>query len=284
MAIKKNKPTTPSRRFITTTVYKDVLTESTPHKPLTRGGKRHVGRNSQGRITTRHKGGGHKRKYRAIDFTYAKKDISAKVETIEYDPNRSGFIALVCYKDGERRYVLVPEGMKVGDTFLVSEKAKVVRGNRLPLGNIPVGTFVFNIEIKPGAGARLVRSAGNHAEVIAQDAGYTHIKMPSSEIRKVLSLSWASVGEVSHPEHRLITIGKAGRSRWLGKRPTVRGTAMNPVDHPHGGGEGRAGRGHRRARSKWGKPTGKGQKTRKPKKYSNKLIMARRKVGKRRGK
>lgn len=276
------KPTTPGRRGMSTVSYKKHLTASKPHKSLTRGEKRHVGRNSQGRITTRHKGGGHKRRLRDIDFMYNKFDIPAKVETIEYDPNRSGFIALVCYKDGERRYVVAPKGMKVGDTFTVSEKAKVTRGNRLPLSEIPVGTFVYNVEIKPYGGAKLARSAGNAVEVVAHDGGFAQLKMPSSEIRRVNVHAWASVGTVSNDEHKLVNIGKAGRSRWMGKRPTVRGSAMNPVDHPHGGGEGRAGRGHRRARSLWGKPTGKGQKTRKPKKYSNSLIVSRRKVGKKR--
>lgn len=267
---------------MTITSYKTKLSGATPHKPLVKGGKRGVGRNSAGRITTRHKGGGHKRRFREIDFVYDKHDIKARVETIEYDPYRSGFIGLVCYEDGERRYVLLPQKVKVGSTLLVSEKAPKKAGNRLPLKNIPVGMFVYNIELKPGAGARLARSAGNYAEVVAQAGGFTHVKLPSSEIRKIIDSAWASIGEVSNEEHRLVTIGKAGRSRWLGIRPTVRGSAMNPVDHPHGGGEGRAGRGRRRAVSKWGKPTGKGQKTRRSKKYSNTFILERRKVGKRR--
>ena len=254
-----------------------------PHKALTRGGKQAHGRNAHGRITTRHKGGGHKRRYRLVDFKMDKRDIPAKVESIEYDPYRSAFIALVCYADGERRYILAGRETKVGDTFLVSEQAPVKPGNRLPLARMPVGTFVYNIETRPGAGGVLVRSAGMHAEVVAQDAGYTQLKMPSSEMRKVFSGAWATVGEVSNEEHRLVTIGKAGRARWLSRRPVVRGSAMNPVDHPYGGGEGRAPRGTRRAKTKWGKPAGKGQKTRRPKKYSNKLIVARRKVGKKRG-
>jgi len=279
--MKINKPTTPSRRHMTGINYRDFLTASEPHKALTKGGKRGVGRNAFGRITTRHKGGGHKRRFRDIDFKYNKINIPAKVETIEYDPYRSGFIALVCYNDGERRYILAPKSVKVGDEIIVSEKAKLKAGNRTTLKNIPVGTFVFNVEIKPQGGAKIARSAGNFVEVIAQDAGYTHLKMPSSEIRKVLDTCWASVGEVSNDEHKLVTIGKAGRSRWMGKRPTVRGSAMNPVDHPYGGGEGKGGRGLRRAKTKWGKPAGKGQKTRTPKKYSNRLIVRRRKVGKR---
>lgn len=279
--MKKYKPTTPGQRGMTRVSFKK-LTVSKPFKKLTKGKRRSVGRNSQGRITTRHKGGGHKRLYRNIDFLFNKRDIPAKIETIEYDPNRSGFIALILYADGERRYMLLPQSLKVGDQIIVSEKAPLKPGNRLKIKNIPIGTFVYNIELKPEGGAKLARSAGNHAEVIGQDTGYTLLKMPSSEVRKVLENSWASIGEVSNEERKLVNIGKAGRNRWLGKRPTVRGAAMNPVDHPYGGGEGKAGRGHRRARSKWGKPTGKGQKTRKPKKYSKILIIKRRRVGKRR--
>ncbi len=278
--MKHYKPTTPGRRGATRISYKEKLTASAPLKALTRGGKRAVGRNSAGRITTRHKGGGHKRRWRDIDFGYNKVNIPARIETIEYDPNRSAFIGLALYADGERRYVVIPKAVQVDDTFTVAEKAPIKPGNRLPIGNIPIGTFVYNIEIKPQGGAKLVRSAGNFAEVIAHDAGYTQVKMPSTEVRKILSTAWACVGEVSNDEHKLVTIGKAGRARHKGRRPTVRGSVMNPVDHPHGGGEGKAGRGHRRARSKWGKPTGKGQKTRTPKKYSNKLIVRRRKVGK----
>ncbi|OGD67650.1 50S ribosomal protein L2 [Candidatus Campbellbacteria bacterium RIFOXYC2_FULL_35_25] len=280
--MKINKPTTPSRRHMTGINYRDFLTASEPHKALTKGGKRGVGRNAFGRITTRHKGGGHKRKYRQIDFKYNKFNIPAKVETVEYDPYRSGFIALVCYEDGERRYVLAPKSVKVGDKMIVSEKAELKAGNRVMLKNAPVGTYVYNVEIKPLGGAKIARSAGNYAEVIAHDSGYMHLKMPSSEIRKVLDTCWASIGEVSNDEHKLVVIGKAGRSRWMGIRPTVRGSAMNPVDHPYGGGEGKSGRGLRRAKTKWGKPSGKGQKTRTPKKYSNQLVVRRRKVGKKR--
>lgn len=279
--MKKYKPTTPSRRHMTVIAYKDFLTAAEPHKPLTKGGKRHVGRNSDGRITTRHKGGGHKRLFRDIDFNYRKIGIPAKVETVEYDPNRSGFISLVCYRDGERRYHLLPKAIKVGDIIVSSPEAGVKVGNRLPLSKIPVGTFIYNIEVKPESGAKLVRSAGAYAEVVAHDNGYTALKLPSSEIRKVLDTCWASVGEVSNDEHKLVNYGKAGRSRWKGIRPTVRGTAMNPVDHPYGGGEGSQGRGTRRPKTKWGKITG-GRKTRTPKKYSNHLIVSRRKVGKRR--
>ncbi|NTV44635.1 MAG: 50S ribosomal protein L2 [Candidatus Yonathbacteria bacterium] len=275
--MKHYRPTTPSRRGMSTVTYRGVLTTDTPHKKLTTGGKRSVGRNNAGRITVRHKGGGHKRSFRDVDFTYDKKDIIARVETIEYDPNRSGFIALVCYRDGERRYVLAPKGMKVGDEFIVSDNTEAKTGNRLPLRKIPAGTFVYNVELKPGAGARIARSAGSFVEVVANDNGYTHLKMPSGEIRKVIDTAWASVGAVGNEEYKLRSFGKAGRSRWMGIRPTVRGTAMNPVDHPHGGGEGRQGRGRRRAVSLWGKPTGKGHKTRRAKKYSDKFIVSRRK-------
>lgn len=280
--MKKYKPTSPGRRGMTVVSYKEVLTsnKNQPHKRLVRGKKSTGGRNSAGRTTAFYRGAGNKRKYRDIDFTYDKKDVSARVERIEYDPYRSGFIALVLYKDGERRYVLAPRGWKPGAEFVVSESAKPQRGNRLPLQNIPVGTAVFNIELKPGAGARLARSAGSGAEVVAHDAGYTLLKMPSTEIRKVLSTAWATVGTVSNEEHRLVTLGKAGRARHRGLRPKTRGSAKNAVDHPHGGGEGRAPRGHRRARTAQGRPTGKGQKTRRPKKHSNKFIVSRRKPGK----
>jgi len=274
--MKNYRPTSPSRRQMTSVTYRGVLTASKPEKSLTKGFKRHVGRNNQGRITTRHKGGGHKRSYREIDFIYNKKDIPAFVKTIEYDPNRSGFIALVFYKDGEKRYILAPKTVKVGDEIIVSEKAPLKPGNRLFLRNIPVGTFVYNIEIKSGGGAKIARSAGVFAQVMANNEGYTHLKIPSGEIRKVPENCFASVGEVSNEEYRLVNIGKAGRSRWLGKRPTVRGSAMNPVDHPYGGGEGRQGRGTKRPKTMWGKVTG-GRKTRHPKKYSNRLIVFRRK-------
>ncbi len=278
--LKKYKPTSDSRRHMTNVLYRKILTTQDPHKALTHGFKRDVGRNSFGRITVRHQGGGHKRLYREVDFMYNKFNIPAKIATIEYDPNRTGFIGLVNYADGEKRYVLLPKSMKVGDTFMVGESAALTPGNRLPLKKIPVGTFVYNVEIKPGNGGKMVRSAGSFAEVVANDAGYTHLKMPSTEIRRVNEACWACVGEVSNDENRLVNIGKAGRSRWLGIRPTVRGTAQNPVDHPHGGGEGRQGRGLRRAKTRWGKPSGKGQKTRTPKKYSNLNIISRRKVGK----
>jgi large subunit ribosomal protein L2 len=276
--MKKLKPTSPGRRNMSVIEHKKTLTTSKPEKSLTRGRKRAVGRNSAGRITTRHKGGGVKRKYREIDFKYNKKDIPAKIATIEYDPNRNGYIALLNYADGEKRYILAPQSVKVGDELLVSENAKVKTGNRLPLSKIPVGTFVYNIELKPNNGAKLVRSAGNYAEVVAQDEGETHLKMPSTEIRRVPASAWASVGEVSNPEFRLRNWGKAGLKRKKGIRPTVRGSVMNPVDHPHGGGEGRQGIGLRRGpKTRQGK-LAYGVKTRKPKKYSNRNILQRRKT------
>lgn len=265
---------------MTTVSFGGTVTTNEPYKPLTSGRKRDVGRNNAGRISVRHKGGGHKRLLRDVDFTYTKR-VPARVETIEYDPNRSGFIGVLVYRDGERRYALLPKSVTVGSTIETAETATVAPGNRMPLWHIPLGTFVYNVEIKPGQGGKLGRAAGTYIEVAARDQGYVDLKLPSSEVRKVPETSWATVGEVSNDEHHLRVIGKAGRSRWLGIRPTVRGTAMNPVDHPHGGGEGRQGRGLRRAKSLWGKPTGKGQKTRKPKKYSNYLIVSRRKVGKR---
>lgn len=278
--MKTYKPTTPSKRHQTTVSYRGVLTASKPQKSLTKGFKRSVGRNNQGRITTRHKGGGHKRLYRDIDFMYNKKDIPAKIMSIEYDPNRNAFIGLAVYADGEKRYVIVPKSIKVGDKFVVGEKVPLTLANRIPLKLIPVGTFVYNIEIKPGNGAKLARSAGVFAQVVANDGGYTNIKMPSTEVRKVSENCYACIGEVSNSEYKLQNFGKAGRSRWKGIRPTVRGSAMNPVDHPYGGGEGAQGRGLRRAKTMWGKPSGKGQKTRTPKKYSNMWIVSRRKVGK----
>lgn len=279
--MKQLKPVTKSSRGTTRIEYRKLLSGHKPEKSLMKGKKRMGGRNSFGRITTRHQGGGHKRNYRIVDFKFDKKNIPAKIASIEYDPFRTGFIGIAVYRDGEKRYVVLPQKMKVGDEFLVSDTAPIRLGNRVPLANVPVGTFIYNIETKPGAGAVLVRSAGNYAEVVAQDAGYTHLKMPSTEVRRVHGSCWASIGEVSNEEHHLVKIGKAGRSRWMGIRPTVRGTAMNPVDHPHGGGEGRQGRGHRRARTMWGKPSGKGQKTRRPKKYSNVFLVTRRRVGKR---
>lgn len=265
---------------MTTLPYRELLSGDQPSKALMRAKPRRGGRNAFGRITTRHQGGGHKRRLRDIDFLFDKKNIPARVETIEYDPFRSAFIARVLYADGARRYITAPKGMKVGDSFTVGEEVAVKSGNRLPLGKIPVGTFVYNVELKVGGGGIIARSAGNFAEVVAHDAGFTLLKLPSTEVRKASDLCYASVGAVGNEEYNLVNIGKAGRSRWMGIRPTVRGSAMNPVDHPHGGGEGRQGRGLRRAKSMWGKPTGKGQKTRTPKKYSNPFIITRRRVGK----
>lgn len=281
--MKTYKPTSPSRRHMQTINFKEFLTAKDPVKALTHGGKRQVGRNHHGRITVRHKGGGHKRLFRDVSFSYDKRDIPFTIKSVEYDPNRSGFIGLAAYRDGERRYVLLPKGVKVGTTLLAGAAAPVAMGNALPLKKIPVGTYVYNIEVKPQGGAKIARAAGIFAQIIGNDAGYTQIKMPSSEIRKVHEECFATVGQVSNDEHWLVNSGKAGRSRWLGIRPTVRGTAQNPVDHPYGGGEGATGRGLRRLKTRWGKPAGKGQKTRTPKKYSNVFIVTRRKVGKAKG-
>lgn len=279
--MKRYKPTTPGRRGMTSVTYRGVLTESKPQKSLTKGGRRGSGRNSFGRITTRHKGGGHKRRFRDVDFKMDKVGVPARIDSVEYDPYRSGFIGLLVYADGEKRYTLLPQDVKVGDTIIASEDAEITPGNRLPLRKIPVGTFVYNIEIQPRGGAKLARSAGNFAEVQSHDAGYTQLKMPSTEIRKVLESSWASVGEVSNSEHGLVKIGKAGRNRWKGIRPTVRGMAMNPVDHPMGGGEAR-GRGRRKhKKTKQGKIVDPGKKSRRANKYSDKFIVSRRKSKKR---
>ncbi len=276
--MKKYRPTTPSKRNEVSIEYRKVLTASSPLKSLTKGGKRNVGRNNQGRITTPHKGGGHKRSLRDIDFLYNKIDIPAKITSVEYDPNRTAFVGIAVYADGEKRYVVLPKGVTVGHTFIVSEKAPVEVANRLALKHIPVGTFVYNIEIKPGAGAKLARSAGTFAQVAAQSEGYTNLKMPSGEVRKILDEAYATVGSVSNEESKLRNLGKAGRSRWKGIRPTVRGTAMNPVDHPHGGGEGVQGVGLRRGpKTRHGKQA-YGVRTRTPKKYSNDLIVSRRKT------
>lgn len=260
---------------MTTVSYRGVITTNDPYKPLTRGFKRGVGRNAFGRITSPYKGAGHKRSYRDIDFTYDIMDIPAKVQTVEYDPNRSGFIGLVAYRNGAKRYVLLPKSMKVGSMFVVSEKADLEVGNRTKLSSIPVGTFVYNIEVKPRAGAKLVRSAGVYAQVVAHDNGFTSIKLPSTEVRKVVDTCFASIGEVSNDEYRLRNLGKAGTARHLGRRPKTRAMAKNPVDHPYGGGEGAQPRGTRRPKTKYGKTTG-GRKTRKSTKYSNVHIVSRR--------
>ncbi|MBI2627680.1 50S ribosomal protein L2 [Candidatus Nomurabacteria bacterium] len=279
MFMKTYKPTSKSRRQMSHIPYRELLTYTEPTKSLTYGFRRSVGRNSAGRITVRHKGAGHKRLYRDVDFLYNKKEIPATIKSVEYDPNRSGFIGLAVYKDGEKRYVILPKSTKPGDTFIVSAKAPLTTANRLPLKEIPVGTFIYNIEIQPNGGAKIGRSAGVFAQVVANAEGYTNIKMPSTEVRKINENCWASIGAVSNEEHHLENYGKAGRSRWKGIRPTVRGTAMNPVDHPYGGGEGRQGRGTKRPKTMWGKVTG-GRKTRSPKRYSNVFIVSRRKTGK----
>ena len=278
--MKTYKPTTPSSRQRTTVDY-STLSPVEPWKPLLKSLKKHSGRNNQGRITVRHQGGGHKKLYRLVDFKQRKLDIPAKIETIEYDPYRTCFIARIVYQDGERSYILAPSNLKKGDTVIFSENAPLREGNRLLLKNIPIGYFVHNVELQSGKGGQLIRSAGTSAQVIAQvpsqgDDGYTHLKLPSGEIRMVNWKGMASLGMLSNPEHNLVNLGKAGTSRHLGIRPTVRGSAMNPRDHPYGGGEGRAQRGTKRPKTKWGKITG-GRKTRKKKKWSSKMIIKRRK-------
>lgn len=276
--MKHYKPTSKSRRMMSVVTYKGVLTTNEPHKALTFGRAKHAGRNNRGIVTVPHQGGGNKNLYRMVDFKFNKKNIPAKVETIEYDPNRTAFIALICYNDGERRYMLVPANVKVDDKIMVSADAPIKPGNRLPLRSIPVGTFIFNIELYPDGGAKLVRSAGNFAQLQGHDNGKVQIKLPSGEIRTVSDMCWASIGTVSNGEHQLVNRGKAGKSRWLGIRPTVRGSAMNPVDHPHGGGEGAQGIGLRRGpKTRHGKQA-YGVKTRRPKKYSNHAIITRRKT------
>lgn len=272
--MKKYSPTSPGRRQGEITDM-SLLTVKEPEKSLVFGFRRARGRNSFGRITTRHKGGGVKRLYRIVDFEYDKKDIPAVVEALEYDPNRTSFIALVRYADGERRYVLAPQDLKAGSSFVVSEKAPVAPGNRLPLRAIPIGAFVFNVELVPGNGAKLVRSAGVGAQVLSVEGDYAQLKLPSGEVRMVRTECWATIGFLSNPEWSFMTVGKAGRNRLRGIRPTVRGSAMNPRDHPYGGGEGRQLRGTRRPKTKWGKITG-GVKTRK-KKRSDRFILQRRK-------
>ncbi|OGD41980.1 50S ribosomal protein L2 [Candidatus Azambacteria bacterium RIFOXYD1_FULL_42_11] len=275
MTIKIYKPTSEGRREMTGVDF-SAITKSEPEKSLTRGKNRTSARNNRGRITTRHQGGGHKKLYRLVDFKQDKYNIAGRVASIEYDPNRTAFIALIVYKDGEKRYILAPRDLKVDDAVITSENAPLQTGNRLTLKNIPIGTFVHNVELVPGRGGQLARSAGGSVQIMAQEGGYTHILMPSSEIRKVKDNGYASIGALSNSEWNTITIGKAGRSRWLGIRPTVRGSAMNPVDHPYGGGEGRAVRGTKRPKTKWGKITG-GHKTRKKNKRSNIFIIRRRK-------
>lgn len=273
--MKKYKPTTPSRRHMTGYDFSNI-TKGTPLKSLTKGGKRSVGRNNQGKITTRHKGGGVKRKYRTIDFKQDKLNIPAKVASIEYDPNRTARIALVVYADGEKRYILAPNNLNVGDKIMSSEKTSLDIGNRMMLKNIPQGTIVHNVELFPNAGGKIAKSAGSSANVLAKEGKLVQLQMPSSEIRQLLETCMASIGQLSNTEHSLITIGKAGRSRMMGIRPTVRGSAMNPVDHPHGGGEGKQGIGLKYPKTPWGKHA-LGVKTRNSKKKSQKMIVRRRK-------
>lgn len=276
MALKKFNPTTPGRRGMTGIDYSEITTKS-PYKALTTTLKKAAGRNNLGRITVRHQGGGHAKKYRLVDFYMVdKKDIPAKVETIEYDPYRSAFIALVCYSDGERRYVLAHTEMKVGDIILTAEKAALKSGNRMEIGNIPVGLTVHNVELIVGQGASSVRSAGSSAQIVSQEGEYTQLKMPSGEVRLVHKKCYVTLGQVSNPDHNQVTIGKAGRSRWMGKRPTVRGKAMNPVDHPHGGGEGRSPIGMKAPKTPQGK-IALGKKTRSKKKTTSKWILKTRK-------
>jgi large subunit ribosomal protein L2 len=275
VGIKHFKPTTPSRRHMTSSTFEEVTTAK-PEKSLTVSLVKQAGRNNQGKLTVRHQGGGHKRKYRIIDFKRNKDGISGKVATIEYDPNRSANIALIHYIDGEKRYILAPQGLTVGTVIMSGANADIRVGNALPLRNIPIGTVIHNIELKPGRGGQLVRAAGTSAQLLGKEGKYAIIRLTSSEMRMVHLDCRATVGQVGNLDHELITIGKAGRSRWLGKRPTVRGSAMNPVDHPHGGGEGRAPIGRKSPVTPWGKPT-LGYKTRKKNKISNKYIIRRRK-------
>lgn len=274
MAIKKFKPTTPGLRQMSVNAFTEITTDK-PEKSLTVPLKNWAGRNKQGRITVRHQGGGHKRKYRIIDFKRDKDNIPAKVATIEYDPNRSAYIALLNYADGEKRYIIAPHGIQVGDTVYSGPEADIVVGNALPLRNIPVGTIIHNIELKPGKGGQLVRSAGSSAQLMAKEGDYGHIRLGSGEVRLVHLNCRATIGQVSNIDHENITIGKAGRSRWMNRRPSVRGVVMNPVDHPHGGGEGRSTAG-RNPVTPWGKPA-LGAKTRKKNKQSDKMIVKRRK-------
>ncbi len=273
MAVIKLKPTTPGQRFRTAPSFDEITTDK-PEKSLLAPIKKTGGRNNQGRRTARYIGGGHKRMYRIIDFKRNKFDVAATVVSVEYDPNRSARIALVEYQDGEKRYILAPQGIKVGQTVVSGSAVAPEIGNALPLSSMPIGTIVHNVELHPGKGGQLVRSAGTYAQLVARDGKYAVLRMPSSEMRMILSTCIATVGSVSNTDHMNVSLGKAGRKRWLGIRPRVRGVAMNPIDHPMGGGEGRASGGHPRSR------TGlyaKGKKTRTPKKYSNRLIISKRK-------
>lgn len=275
MPIKKYNPTSPARRQMSVSTFEELTRNVEPEKSLLAPLSKKAGRNNQGKITTRHQGGGHKRKYRIIDFKRTKDGIPAKVATIEYDPNRSANIALLHYADGEKRYIIAPKGLKVGDVVTSGVGSDIKVGNALPLINIPVGTVIHNIELKPGKGGQLVRAAGTEAQLLGKEENYVVVRLSSGEMRKILSTCRATIGSVGNEDHELINIGKAGRSRWLGRRPEVRGSVMNPVDHPHGGGEGRSPIGRKSPLSPWGKPT-LGAKTRKKNKASNSLIVRRR--------
>ena len=276
MPVRKLKPDTPSRRYMSVSTFEEV-TVRRPERSLTTALRKTGGRNNFGRITARHRGGGHRRRYRIIDFKRNKFDSIAVIKTIEYDPNRSSRIALVLYPDGEKRYVIAPDGLKVGDEIVSTKDGQVPfkTGNAMPLGKIPEGLLVHNVELKPGKGAQMVRSAGSYARIMASDSGMVTLKLPSGELRMVAEHCLATIGSVGNKSHENISIGKAGRSRWLGRRPKVRGVAMNPVDHPHGGGEGKTS-GGRHPVSPWGTPA-KGYRTRKRNKASNKYIVKRRK-------
>ncbi|MFC4405008.1 50S ribosomal protein L2 [Gracilibacillus xinjiangensis] len=275
MAIKKYKPTSNGRRGMSVSDFSEITTDQ-PEKSLLAPLSKRGGRNNQGKLTVRHQGGGHKRKYRIIDFKRDKDGIPGNVATIEYDPNRTANIALIHYADGEKRYILAPKGLQVGQQVESGPDADIKAGNALPLINIPVGTVVHNIELKPGRGGQLARSAGAQAQILGREGKYVLVRLTSGEVRLVLATCRATVGQVGNLEHELINVGKAGRSRWLGKRPTVRGSVMNPNDHPHGGGEGRAPIGRKSPMSPWGKPT-LGYKTRKRNKPSDKFIVRKRK-------
>jgi len=277
MALRKYKPTSPGRRFMTVSTFEEV-TKSTPEKSLVEPVTKKGGRNNNGRITTRHQGGGHKRRYRVIDFKRTKDGVPATVAAIEYAPNRSARIALLHYADGAKSYILAPARLRVGATVESGPGADIKPGNALPLENIPTGTLVHNVELKPGKGGQLARSAGAGIQLVAKDEGYGILRMPSGEMRRVPLSCRATVGQVGNVDHSNITVGKAGRSRWLGKRPAVRGSAMNPVDHPHGGGEGKS-KGGRHPVTPWGVPT-LGKRTRRKHKESDKLIVRARRRGK----
>ena len=271
MGIRVYKPTSSARRFMSVLTFEEI-TKKKPEKSLTEHLKKHSGRNSQGKITVRHQGGGNKKTYRIIDFKRNKKDIPAKVTAIEYDPNRSAFIALLTYADGEKRYILAPLDLKVGDKVVAGETADIKPGNALPLRAIPVGTLMHNVEIKPGKGGQLVRSAGLSAQLMAKEGAFAQVRLPSSEVRKIPMDACATIGTVGNTDHENVRVGKAGRTRHMGVRPTVRGVVMNPCDHPHGGGEGKSPVGMPAPVTPWGKPA-LGYKTRKHKKYSNRLIV-----------